>query len=242
MPYTNYTLAQLRGLLRNQLGAAAATFWRDDELNAYLNETLRVWQALTGYWKRSGVALGSGSPATSIVDQTWYTLPGTITSGMRLRFNGLPLTCTSLDALDQGQPGWESETTASGGNVPTTPQLWAPAGFTMIVIWPADHAGGNALWADGIAQTPSLTTDGDYVDIGSEDLDAILNYAQHVATFKEGGQEFQATMGQMQGFLQAAGERNAMLKASAKYRKWAGLDDARDRNQRATSDQAVGAR
>lgn len=243
MPYTNVSLVQMRGLVRNQLGAAADTFWRDDELNMYINEALQVWNALTGYWKVDGVALGTGSPKLTVSNQVWYTIPnGTITSTMRLRFNNQPMTPSALDALDQGRPYWESETTTSGGDVPTIPQIWGIGGLNLISIWPADAAGGNALWADGIAVTPVLTSDSDYIDIGSQELGSLLDYCQHVAVFKEGGQEWQATLHLFQEFLQGAANTNAQLLASAPFRVWMGIDQGRASNKRKAEAERVGAR
>lgn len=58
---------------------------------------------------------------------------------------------------------------------------------------------------------------GDYLQVGREDLDTILDYAQHIAAFKEGGQDFTETMQLLQNFLKAAGEKNARLRQAAFY-------------------------
>ena len=221
MAYALVTRAQLRGYLQSRLGAAGTTFWRDAELNMLIQLVLREWNALSGYWKGK-VDLCSGAGTTA--NQVWYTVPGTMTSTCRVDYNEQPLQASSIHDLDYGQPNWESETTSSGGNVPTTPQMWAPAGLNLIAIWPADATGGNSLFIDGIAKTPVFIDDASYVDIGSEELNAILDELQHIATFKEGGEEFQASTALHQAFLKGAANRNQILMGSAPFRRWMGLE------------------
>lgn len=227
-------------LVKERLGAAANTFWRDDELNRLIQESLRFWNALTGFWKQSA-RLGTGSPAVTVADQVWYTMNGSLTSNMRVSFNNIPLSPSSWDDLDKGQSNWESDTTASGGDAPTIPTIWCPGGLTSIAIWPADHVGGNTLTADGIAVTPLLTADADFLDIGDEELQHLLDYIEHIAVFKEGGAEFEASMPLLEGCIKGAAARNALLTASSKFRTWAGFDKSRETKKRMVVDK-VGAR
>lgn len=221
MAYAQLTRAQVRALVQNRLGAASTTFWREAELNALIQDSLRTWNALTGYWKdKIDICSGAGTTANRV----WYTVPGTLTSACRVDFNEIPLDSTSIHDLDFGQPNWESETTASGGNVPTVPKMWAPAGLNLIAIWPADATGGNSLFVDGIVQTPIMDDDADYIDIGREEMNAILDEIQHIATFKEGGEEFTASQALHKSFLQQAANRNAILMGSALFRKWMGIE------------------
>jgi hypothetical protein len=218
MAYQQITRAEVRGLLQNRLGTAGTVFWREDELNRIIQEALRTFNAMTGFWK------GTFQTQTSN-DEHWINTGDTsVTSSMRVLFNGLPLAQTSLHDLDMGRPYWESEHTESGDDVPTTVQMWAPAGFNMFAIWPADHQNSNSLLVDGIAITPILTADADKVNIGKEELTTLLDYMQHLATFKEGGAEFEASMELYKNFLKGCAERNAILMGSAPFRKWLGLD------------------
>jgi hypothetical protein len=136
---------------------------------------------------------------------------------------------TSIYELDLARPTWRGETVASGGDVPTVPTLWAPQSLQVIVIWPATAtAGVNDLFVDGVAATPVLIEDGDFVDIGEEDLDIITDYALHLLALKEGGPRWRATQGVLTDFLLAAAEANGLLKRSQAYRRVAGLDRRRD--------------
>ncbi len=234
MAYQQISLGEFKALVRTRLGAASSTFWRDDELNRYIQEALLMWNALTGMWKTRVVL-------TTTANTSWYSVPGTITSTMRVSFNDSPLGPTSLPELDWGRQYWESETTADAGAVPTAPQLWAPAAVNLIAIWPADSFGQNSLVLDGVAQTPQLYDDDGFndafdMDIGQEEVNALLDYVEHIAVFKEGGQEFSDTTPLFQNFLKMAGERNAMLLSSSKYRMWMGLDKSEDERPRKASE------
>lgn len=220
MPYPQTTRLQLRTLLENQLDSLATSFWRTDEKNRLIQDGLRFWNLLTGYWK---ARVTINTTASTV----WYALPGTITSGMRVSWQDFPLSPTSFHDLDFGRPQWESETTASGGDVPTRPSSWVIGALNLIAIWPADAVGNSNLVIDGVAVTPILANDGSTVDIGPDELNSLLNYLQHIASFKEGGKEFQATDDEMKQFLTAAGQRSAILRACATYRRWLGLDKSR---------------
>lgn len=234
MPYQQVTLAQLRLLVENQLGEAALPFWRVDEKNRYINLGLRFYNLLTGFWK------GRAS-ITTTANTVWYLLPSSITSNMRVSYNGVPMSPVGLYDLDFGRPNWESETTASGGDVPTSPSMWGIGALNLISIWPADAAGGNSLIVDGLLTTPFLTNDGDYVDIGQEELNSLLDLLQHIAVFKEGGAEWKTTLSQFKGFLEDAGKRNGILKDCATYRSFLGLDTGR-RKQPFAQESETGAR
>lgn len=221
MAYTTTTLAQLKVDMTRRWDAAI--FWTDEEARLAINEALRDWNLLVGRWhRRLTRSTGAGTVE--------YALGATLLYGTRVKLLGAaPLTPTSLLELDLGRPTWRSETTASGGAVPTTPTLWAPVSIQRIAIWPATAGVGvNNLLIDGVAATPVLVEDGDTVDLGEELHDVLLDYALHVAAFKEGGARWEATSPYFTAFLQAAAEENALLKASKAFRRFAGLDRRRD--------------
>jgi hypothetical protein len=236
MAYSSITRAQLRGLLDNQLDNLSQTFWRTDEKNKLIQDGLRFFNLLTGYWRARAVMTTSANTA-------WYALPGTITSSMRVSWESYPLAGpTSWHDLDFGRPSWENETTASGGDVPTRPVLWSVAGVNMLAIWPADAAGNSTLIADGIASTPILTQDTDLVDIGQDELNELMNYLQHIASFKEGGKEFSATQDEFKSFLKSCGQRSSIFRASSTYRKYLGLDKSRMSKKTEDANATPGAR
>jgi hypothetical protein len=221
LPYTSVTRTQFRALLLERLGASGTTFYRVTELNYLLQESLRFWNLCTSFWV-TRVLFNTVTPVTP-----WYQLPSTITGNMRISWQNIPLSVASLHDLDYGRPNWESETTATGGDVPTVPKLWTIGALNLIAIWPADSAPPNSLVVDGIASTPILTSDTSTLDIGQEEMKSLLDYCEHVAMLKQGGKEFQDSQALFKAFLKAAGERSTIIRQSGVYEKWMGIDKGR---------------
>lgn len=220
MAYQVSTLADLKVQMKRRWDDVP--FWTDEEARLAINEMLRDWNLLVGRWRRR-LTLSTGAGTVE------YALGATMTYGMRVKVGTTPLHPTSILELDLARPTWRSETTASGGAVPPTTRLWAPISIQRIAIWPATvGAGVNNLIIDGVANTPILVEEGDFVDVGEEWIDTMLDYALHVAAFKESGARWRATLPYFWGFLLAAAEENGFLKANQKYRRFAGLDRRRD--------------
>ena len=218
MAITRYSLADLR--LRVQDRLESVPWYPVDSLDAAINESLLLWNLLTGQW-RTRITL------TTTANTIDYALPASLVFGTRLQFLTAPMGQASLWEFDQGMGGWRSQTTASGGTVPTRPMLWAAVSLTLIHIWPADAVGGNSILVDGVAATPVLTQASDYLDLGEESLSPLLDCAAHLAVFSEGTDRFAATDPQWMAFLQAAAGQNQQLKRSAQMRRYLGLDKGR---------------
>ena len=237
--YSQFTLPQLLTLFYEQIDGNQ-NFWRQDEATRILQEALRVFNCLTGFW-RTRVDMGLGGPDTpgTVAGQVYYNTPAGLSYILRVEVNEVPLASTNLYDLDYGQPTWESEVCTST----TSPQAWAPVGFNQFAIWPASFAGAESLVVEGVQPAPVLASlaPTDFVNLGQDELETILDYAQHIAQFKEGGQEFEASQIYLKEFLQEAGERNGVLKQSSKFRNWMGLTDRKRRPMR-TPDATVGAR
>lgn len=216
--YASYSLANLQAQLAQR--ADGSPFWTSDEATDAINEALLIWNALTGFWKET-------ISITTTANNWDYALPASLVFGTRVEYEGKSLAQASIGDMDYGHPGWQGQTTASGGSVPTSPRVWLPLSVDMIAIWPADATGGHTLSVDGIAATPQLSASGDYIDIGNEELSAILGYALHVMALKEGGARFEGTMGYLQDFLRAAAEENDQLTMSSEFRNFIGTDENR---------------
>jgi hypothetical protein len=221
MAYTTTTLADLQAFMVQRWDQVV--FWTPEEARLALNETLREWNLLTGRW-RTRVAAVPTPPSP------YLPLPSTMTYGMRVITNlDVPLIPSSLTEFDLGRPSWRFETTASGGDVPAVPTLWAPVSLTEIAVWPAFATSGpnNSFLIDGVLRTPVLVYPTDYVDLGEEIIDYVVDMALHVAAFKEAAARWRATRPFFDAFLQAAAEENSLLKQNQKFRRWAGLDRRR---------------
>ena len=215
--YEAITRAELVGRLQEFY--EGVPFWTTTEAQDALNEGLRFWNALTGRWKTRVVI------ETSPVLTTTYALPTTLTYRARVTFNGQPMSPSSREDLLSGRPRWYLETTASGGDVPTVPTLWAPRSLRTIDIWPMDAVGHNSLTLDGVEDTPTLESDTDYVDLAEADISNLLGYCLHAVSLKKGGPWFAATMSYFLQFLEAAGEENDLILTSQLYRRVMGLDN-----------------
>ena len=64
---------------------------------------------------------------------------------------------------------------------------------------------------------PVPSNNSDYLQIARDDYDSLLDYAQHVAAFKMGGQEFLETIPLYQNFVTHAAQYNAKLKEMGEF-------------------------
>jgi hypothetical protein len=90
--YSEYTLAQFRAELSSRLYDNAVQFWPTAELNLQIAEALRMWNALTAYWR--GDFTFSTQAAT-----TWYDISNLTVAANTLR--PTTLTDASIYALMQ---------------------------------------------------------------------------------------------------------------------------------------------
>lgn len=218
MAYQQVTLAALQTLLA--LRVDNKPWWTAAEATRAINEGLRIWNAATGFWRGKAFV-------TTVPNDPWVAVPSTLVRSARVLWNGIPLERASQVDLDYGIPNWRAATTTSGGSHPTRPVYWAPASLTLLLIYPADATGLNALEIDGVRQTPILAAAADYLDLNQADLDRFLAYAQHVLAVKVGGPTLIASYPGWLGFLQACAAENRAFAASTFYRRALGLDQQR---------------
>jgi hypothetical protein len=214
MAYTQISLAEL--LLQLATKVEGVPYWTPEEGRLAINESLRVWSMLTGVWKQR--------ISITTTTSSWISAPAPLYYNVRMQYSGAPLGRSSIGDMDNGNPGWEIDSTTSGGIVPTTPKMFAPAGLDLFAIWPADGVGGNTLTVDGVVEAPTLIAAGDFIDINNASIQPILGYALHYLAFKEGGVRWAATQAYYKEFLLAAVDQNDRLATSALFRKAMGLD------------------
>lgn len=205
------TEAQLNEDLKEMAGDTDV-YWVYAERTQALNETMRLWQAMTGAWPTSfTLGVNSGEFA--------YVVPKQIASVQRVLYNGSPLTLISLQELDLGYPGWE---TTSG-----TPQYWTPLGVELIAVYPVPTTG--TLTLQGLQEDVAFANASAVAKLGQEEETRILGYALHYLSFKEGVPELESSKGGFKDFIEAAGLRNARFRASAPYLQFMGV--ARDQKE-----------
>lgn len=215
MAYIQVTRAQLRTMLEERY--EAVPYWTTDEANDALNEMLLTWGMLTGRW-RSTVTLQT---TAGTVD---YAIPPGLSYRVRVAFDGLPLSPASRTEMNLGRPNWWNERTTDGGSVPRRPTLWIPISLNLLAIWPADAAGHHSLTVEGVANTPVLTDDAQFVDLAEADFSPLLGFALHVLSLKKGGPWLAKTLPDYRAFLAAAAEENSLIASSQFYRRFMGLD------------------
>ena len=210
-----YTWSTIRERLTEK--AEHKPFWDATEARDAFNEALLCWNLLTGTWK-------TRLTLTTVAGQFDYAIPMIMLYRMRMTFDTQPLSPASREELNNGRHTWRGETTASGGDVPTRPMVWAPISLQLFYLWPADAAGGHTLTLDGVSATPVVVEDGDTVDLSEEQLSTLLGYGLHALTFKKGGPAFAATLPLFAQFLADAADQNDLIKTSQVYRRVMGLD------------------
>lgn len=201
--YARVTLTDIQGFLLERVGGNSA-FWPTAQLTEAINHALRVWQCLTGEWTTTqGTIAGTGVH--------FYSVPTTEYAPHRVSeaILGAPLVLTTVEELDLGFPEWDSTSTG-------TPLYYAHVGADMIAVHPAPS--GITLSLESYQVTPTLSAGGDFIQVGDEILQKLLAYAHHYLTMKEGGGEFEATKGALEGLIEAAVHRNRALRFTNFYR------------------------
>ena len=132
--------------------------------------------------------------------------------------NGLPSFIDSLEELDTASPSWISTT-------PAPPAFLAAAGM-IIAVAPVP----DGVYSCSFDLTPKMlvpTVESDYLQVGQEYIDIIIDYSTHLAHAKEGAEELQQSMNCYKNLINAATVSNDMLRAFSPN-----FDVLSDRSQR----------
>lgn len=99
-------------------------------------------------------------------------------------WNNLPLQVVTLAELDSLNPTWQNDR--------GTPQYIAMAGLNIVAISPVPN-GVYSVTVDIVQNAPMPAGDSSQILIPRDVADVIVDYSQHVAAFKQVGEEFFAT-------------------------------------------------
>lgn len=121
--------------------------------------------------------------------------------------NGIPTIPVTLQSLESCEPNWENR---SGS--PLDLALAAP---NLVAINPVPDS-VYSVTVDVARKSVLPALDGDFIQIGREQLDMILDYAEHLALFKVAGTEWHQTERQAQNFLIQSLTYNHRISAAAK--------------------------
>lgn len=121
--------------------------------------------------------------------------------------NGVPLIPATLYEIESSTPNWQ--------NISDTPQDIAIVSPNMIAINPVPD-GVYSITLDVVRKSVVPDSDGDSIQVGREQLDMIMDYAEHLALFKVGGQEWHATERQAKNFMAQSATYNHRIGAAAR--------------------------
>lgn len=120
--------------------------------------------------------------------------------------NGRRAPVTSLAQLDQLRPRWQSESGA--------PKRFAQLSWNQVALYPVPD-GVYSVVVETVRKAPVPTTDVEYIPVGRESLQAILDYAQHAASFKMQGGEFESTQSLYTEAMEQAMDYRAQIMAQS---------------------------
>jgi len=121
--------------------------------------------------------------------------------------NGVPAYIDALSELDQNQPGWVSA-------LADVPQFVAVAQNILAVSPITDNSNPSLI----LEITPKFPVPavGDFVQLGKENLDIVMDYAEHLAHFKEGTSEITTSMQLYKNMMTMAAMQNDRLRQVVK--------------------------
>ena len=91
------------------------------------------------------------------------------------------------------------------------------AGQTVAALVPIADAVGYGVSLDVVAKYPVPASEATTLELAPDAIEPVIDYAQHLAAFKLGGDGFTATQGLLESFLSAAGVQNAKAVANAAF-------------------------
>ncbi len=206
MAFQQTTLATLRGRVRERL---LSTFWSDSELNAYINEALRVWNICTGYNRNytTSQSYAANTFGYAVAAPQMFVLRVERTDNTHLD----PITLKDLGNMDLN---WASRTSSS-------PTHWMQVGTNKFFLYPQPTGTQfYNIYTLDIFTLPS--GDSDFIQLGEEDIQYIVDYAVFVARLKEGGKEASEAVPLLQGFLRQAAKYNAKILDTSLYKRFLG--------------------
>ena len=122
------------------------------------------------------------------------------------RIDNVPVVVEAVTSGDYYDANWQ-------GKAQGTPTSIYYTGLNLVGLSPKPDNGPYSVTASVVRNMPLPASDGDYLQIGREDIQAVLDYAQHIAMFKAGGAEFVATYPLYQNFLRHCSLYNSKLSA-----------------------------
>lgn len=145
---------------------------------------------------------------------------------LHAEINGKPLIASTLAEMDAATPNWQN-ISANAMN-PVQDLVLAAPNLAALSAVPSASA---SVVMDVVRAAPIPETDAGYVQIGREQIDMILDYAEHLAMFKVGGMEWHATERQADNFLLQSITYNQRISASVRAAASAAFQSERQKTE-----------
>jgi hypothetical protein len=170
-----------------------------------------IFGALAQLLQRDGLAVDASRAA--FCDSIWQDGLQRATAGavvLNATVNGTPRPLGSVSDADYFSAGWQMES----GN----PKRVLSMGQNLIGLWPPPGiptgGGSYTVVLDVVQNAPVPVALSDYLQIGQEMVNDVLDYAQHLALFKEGPGAVEGSMGLFQQFMGLCGTEVRIKRAS----------------------------
>ena len=139
--------------------------------------------------------------------------------------NNAPIVVEALTNADFYRANWQ-------GIAPAAPDSVYYAGLNLLALAPIpDGNGPYNVTASVLANMPLPASGGAYLQVGRDDVSAILDEAQHIAMLKSGGAEFAATFPLHQNFMRHCTLFNSKLTALSPYLEMIDLRSMEDQRE-----------
>jgi hypothetical protein len=132
------------------------------------------------------------------------------TSAVQGLVNGVQTFIQAISSFDSYNPSWQNATATK----PTDLML---ASWNMLGVSPQPDAGPYSIVLDVVRNAPLPVNAADFIQLGREELDVLIDYVEHLAMFKIGGNEFMETVPLYQNMQRLAALYNETLKANIDF-------------------------
>jgi hypothetical protein len=161
-------------------------------------------------WGMIADLLGRESEATDTLRAAWakrtYSMGLKLMTGtpwiMQAFINSVPADMVSVTEMDTYQPEWDS--------APADYSTIITAGIDFFTVVP-DPDMDMSITLNVLGNAPVPVADDDFIQCSRDVWDSILDYAQFLAAFKQGGAEFLGSVPLFNGFVTAAMATNDRL-------------------------------
>jgi hypothetical protein len=155
--------------------------------------------------------------------QQYVQLAKLLPVALHAEINGVPLIPSTLQEMDASNPNWQN--VASNSRNPVQDLVLAAPNLIGLSAVPST---ATSVTLDVVRKTPIPALALDPVQIGREQLDMVLDYAENLAMFKVGGAEWHSTERQANNFLLQSVTFNQRMSASARAAASAAFQSERE--------------